>query len=82
VNSRGEWIDDKMSSTVTKSRSCWMSWIMGQDDGAEWVRYIDFSANPRVFPLHGLNFLFTRTCDAKAWSTEHLCSPKKKPLLT
>jgi hypothetical protein len=28
-----------------------MSWIMGRDDGAEWVRYTDFSANPRVFLL-------------------------------
>jgi hypothetical protein len=31
----------------TRGKNCWMSWIMGRDDGAEWVCYTDFSANPR-----------------------------------
>jgi hypothetical protein len=44
-------IGDEKYSTVMKSRSCWVSWIMGRDDGAEWVRYTDFFANPRVFLL-------------------------------
>jgi hypothetical protein len=26
-------------------------WTMGQDDGAGWVLYADFSTNPRVFLL-------------------------------
>jgi hypothetical protein len=34
---------------IHEGKNCWMSWIMGRDDGAEWVRYTDFSVNPRVF---------------------------------
>jgi hypothetical protein len=32
-----------------------MSWIMGRDDGAEQVRYTDFSSNPQDFPAHELS---------------------------
>jgi hypothetical protein len=31
-------IGEEKSSTVTKSRSCWMSWILRRDDGAELIR--------------------------------------------
>jgi hypothetical protein len=36
-----------------RNRSCWMSWTMGQDDGAGLVRYVNSSANLRVFLLMG-----------------------------
>jgi hypothetical protein len=36
-----------------RNRSCWMSWTMGQDDGAGLVRYANSSVNLRVLLLTG-----------------------------
>jgi hypothetical protein len=37
----------------TRGKNCWMSWTMGRDDRAGFVRFADSSANLRVFLLTG-----------------------------
>jgi hypothetical protein len=34
---------------IHEGKNCWMSWIMGRDDGAGLVRYANSSANLRGF---------------------------------
>jgi hypothetical protein len=56
-----------------RNKSCWMSWTMGQDDGAGLVRYANSSANLRIFPAHGLSLHCSRACAAETRSA-HQCS--------
>jgi hypothetical protein len=51
-----------------RNKSCWMSWTMGQDDGAGLVRYNNSSTNLRVFPAHGLSLHCSRACAAETRS--------------